>query len=672
MRLPSNNGKWSVAHALDFFADIIGTKNLNFDRPGFIQLSKNPMVLKARNSDNFGLILSICADDTQYYITTSRGYWTLSFTTGVPVFTEINNTGQPTATGGADGTMYNGLYHASGTTMVHSFDGINTWTARVTGLSSAYPHPLCNFENKIQLAIGDGNTVKTYSIAYALQQTLTLPVEYIVTTMRWMDNNLYIGTRNISGGGALMFVWNGNTSDAQAGWPVYCDWIYSLEPFDSTMAAAVSSGRILRFGGGGFTSEFAHFPVADTRYSWISNASVASGQGNIFNRGMKADGKLLHINIDGEIRTTDAFPGSFLPDQPSGLWCLDLSVGLYFRAGLNYKTYSEKTITEIDSGFLVFATPHYAETGDPVMISNVGSLSGATVNRTYFVIKGGANTVKLAISSSDALAHSDTDDRSVAVSGTSGGAKAIFYPADAYGATLNAASGGAIGRINSNIPKAFYGIGLLIGARIADNAGTTIECLQTIGLARTIGYFRTSPIPAAGIADFYQKIFSGVHKLNLTTDEIIFKYRKLPRFGMPTSACAITWVSSTSFTVDTSVNDFKVAAIGDEVEIIRGAGAGNMSQISNITKAGNTWTITLEDTILGPAAADVGYCTVDNWTTLAPSITSANETANELFGEVPLPDEAQGGALEFKVILKGTDLMLRYADFVQDQNMKAE
>lgn len=673
MRLPSTDGKWSVRHALDYFADIIGTKNLDFSKPGFIALARNSLVLKAHTgSDHFGIVLSVCADNNQYYITTSRGYWSLTFTNNEPVFTELNNTGNPTATNGADGIIFNGLYHASGTTMVHSFDGTNTWTSHITGLSVNYPHPLCSFENKVQIAVADGNTVKLYDTSYSLQQTLLLPTEYIVTTMRWDANNLYVGTRNISGGGARMFVWGGNSSDAGDGWPVYCDWIYSLEPFDGSIAAAVSSGRILRFGGGGFTSEFGHFPVFDTEYSWISNASVASGFGKILNRGMKAVGTELLLNIDGSIRTNDRFPGSFLADQPSGLWCLDQEVGLYHRAGLNYTVYSSKTITEVDSGFLVFGSDHNAETGDPVFISSIGTLSGPTAHSVYYVIKGGDLTIKLALSPADALAHSDSDDRSVAISGVSGGATAIFYSANSYGATQNDVAPAAIGTMNNNIGSAFFGLGLFIGGRLIDNTGASVESLQTLGLARSIGYFRTSPIPAEGISDFFQKIFAGVHNLNLGTDEIIFKYRKLARFGIPTASCALTWISSTQFTVDTTLNDFKVALEGDEVEIIRGAGAGQMSQISDISKSGNTWTVTLEDAILGPVAADIGYCIVDNWITLAPTITNANETAGDLFAEVATNPESAGGALEFKVILQGIDLMLRYTDFIQDQNVKAE
>lgn len=666
MRLPSNNGKWNVSHGKDFFADIVATKNLNFDNEGFISVSRNPMVLKARIADNFGILQAVAADETLYYLITSRGYYSLDVSSGVPVFTELNNMGQPTATAGIDGVIFAGVLVVTGTTMVRSYSSPN-WTDQGITISASYPHPLCVDENRNEIAVANGNVLKTYNTAFSLQNTLTIPAQHVITTVRYRQNKYYIGTRNISGGNAKMFVWNGTGTSAEAQFDVHCDWLYSLADFDSSICAVVSSGQILRFNGGGF-DELDHFPVYDTQYSWVSNASVATGAGKVLNRGMLAVGDDLYLNIDGSLRTTDTYPGAYLSDQPSGLWCLDKSVGLYHKNGLNYKKFAAKSVSSLASGNLVFATAHDAETGDAVTASTISSLTGISANTTYFVIKVSTTTLKLAISPADAAAGN-----AITLGGSVTSEALTFYPANSFGSTRADGGPAAIGMMNFNIPKAFYGLGLLIGGRLLDNANATVECIQTEGLARGRGYFVTSPIPASGIADLFQKLFMGIHEMNFSTDSIVIKYRKLPRLGLPTPLAVsagglATWVNGTSFTIDTTLKDFKSALVGDEIEILSGVGSGVLTHITAINSASNPYTVTIQDTVLDVVAADVSEVSADNWTLLG-SISSTSNNVADSFAEYPIAKES--GMLQFKIELRG-GVMLRYVNFVQRANKQAQ
>lgn len=665
-RLPQN-GIWNVKHGMDFFVDIVATKGLNFDKLGFIQATNNPMVLFTHaDSTDFGIPQAFCADETLDYIITNRGYYSLDLSSSVPVFAELGNggDGRPTARAGVDGIIYAGLLHASGSTDVRSYSG-SSWTTRITSLSASYPHPLCNFENRVTLCVADRNVVnQTIVNSYSLDSanSLTIPLEYVITAMRWRGSELYIATRNISGGSAKLFIWNGTGTQAR-GYGIQGDWIYSLVDSGSSICIVTSTGQLLRFNGGGF-DDLAYFPVYNTSYSWLSNASVASGAGKITNRGMITVGNLIYMNVDGEIHLNDVYPGTHLANQPSGLWCYDPEIGLYHASGLNYKKFAAKTVSSLASGNLVFATNHNAETGDACTVSTQSGLSGVTANQNYYVIKISSTTCKLALTPADALSG-----RALTITGTPSTDAIIFYPIDSYGVTQANAGTSALGMMNFNIPKAFYGLGLFIGGRIVDNAGASVECIQTIGLARGRGYFITSPIPSSGISDFFQKLFLGVHDISLSTDQITIKYRKLSQFGMPTALASIIWTSATTFTVDTLAYDFRGVSVGDEIEIVTGSGAGNLSHVTAINNASTTYTITLKDSIDGVVAADVGQVFADNWKLLG-TINSTTSNIDNAFAEYPT-DKLNSGVAQFKVEIRG-NAMIRYFDTVQARNKQAQ
>lgn len=637
--LPFKPSGWSVAHGQDFFADLIRTRSLSFDKTGSITQSPKPVVLYTDDEDaDLGNILAIVADEDIYYVVTDDRLFEFDLDAGS--VGKATTSSAPNLFSGSDGVSFNGSIVVSGTTTAQPYNG-SSWSAGVTGLSASYPHPLCVSEHQNSLAVGNANAVRLYDTSYSLVTTCTLPAEHIVTWIRWRQNNLYIGTRNISGSGAKMFVWNGAGTAAQAGFPVHADWIYSGADFDSSIAVLTSAGELLRFNGGGF-DHLAALPVYYTPYSWSSNASLSSGRGRCTNRGMAPLGDVLYINIDGSLDlVTRNYPGPYLHDQPSGLWKFDKTIGLYHAAGYCYSRYTVASVASVDSSTIVLTDPHALSTGDAVYASAAGDITGITTGGVYFAIPDSTTSFRLARTPADALAG-----RALTLGGSPGSATLIIEPYESFGA-VHDTEPGAVFPFTKNVPPTFKGTELLFAGNTNDETGAETKSLMSLGLGRNYNSFTTTPIPADGATDAFKRFFQKIRGLHQAVDQVHVKYRTARRFGLPTMPATITWTSSTTFTVDTATFDFAAVEEGDEVDIVSGAASGRTAQITNIDRSSATYSVTI-DTELDVSASDTSSVIADNWTTLGTT-TSASDDADFLTFNV----EAHTAWVQFKISLLG-------------------
>lgn len=648
-----SSGKWSVKHGLDFMADIVNTRNMDFTRPGYARAGKKPTVIFTKDqSSDFGSVMALVpistGTSTTHYIITNQKAWKWSPGTSNPTVLSAISVSFGFD---SDGVAFNGLLHASGNGTVSSYnDGADTWTNRVSSLSTSYPMPLCAGEHQPYLAVGNQNTVKLYDTSYSLIVTLTLPAQYIVTGIRFQGSNYCIATRAIGGASAKLFLWNGSGSAAQSDYTVRADWIYSLVEFDSSICVLTSKGQLLRFNGGGF-DELAHFPVYNSPLSWTSNAALTNSTGRCANRGMIADGDRLYINIDGRVNSpqTDA-PGPFLVNQPSGLWIFDKDVGLYHRAGYCASQYQTASFTLASSHF-VFSAAHNLQTGDPVLPTNTTGLTGVVLNQLHYAIVDGSNSIRLARSRTEALAGT-----SISVTGAPSGATLVFDTFDMLGAVFTQTFPGAVGLFLTTMPPSILGSEAMYAGTVTKADGTTTSSLMTFGSSHGRSSFTTSPLPAAGATDNFQRLRQFIDGLALDDEQIVPKYRLAPRFGLPTqyhrsSAGVATWVDSTHFTIDPTTKDFSAVAVKDEVEIIEGAGAGYTAHIANIDNSTSTWTITLDEAIPGISAAQQSEVIVDNWTKLHV-ITNKSQDIVRQFDEATI-DGASGSTIQFKVEIRG-------------------
>lgn len=672
--LPGQSG-WQSRQSSDLAGNIVATKNIDFNEDGYVSLGRKPMAIFTEHTGvsgtgdaDFQDVVALVADATYLYAVTTDHVFGGTISETAITWGEVTISGAPTVTAVDDAVLFDGKLVISGTSAVTTLTGFNgtngsgTWTDKSISLTASYPHPLCVLEHRRELAVALGevtaSNITTTNIAtyatntsgtYTIANTLKLPPEYIVTTMRFRGNNLYIGTRTLSGSRAVMFVWNGTGSSAQYAWPVDADWIYAMTEYGSSVAVLTSAGQLLKFNGGGFDI-LANLPVYYTPYSWSQNAG-ASAIGKAVNRGIWAIGDTIYFTIQGETRGLFS-PGSH--KQPGGLWCYDPKVSLYHKAGFVTEPYRSLSISSLASSIFTFATAHGAETGDPVWAASVSNIAALTAGYVYYAIKESTTSIKLARSPADAFAG-----RSITASGTISGDALAFDTLDAV-ANTNSCIPGPVYGFNKNQFSPFFAAEVLFCGSAEDPIDATTASLMSLGMGRNVGSFITPKLPASNIKDTFQKIVAGIRGLNLDTDKVVIKYRTSERFGLPppvinaTTGFA-TWTNATTFTVNTAGKDVRSARVGDEVEFIRGAAAGYSAHITAIDDSTSTWTITLDESIPDIAASDTSDFYVQNWTKLA-TITNDSRDIPDSFADVPVG--ATGSWIQFKIELRGRDVSI--------------
>lgn len=668
----SQEGRFKVVQDGDKFGSIIRSKNLSLAKDGTVALNKNSIVLYSEEDDaGFGNPLAMETDGTIAYVLTVGHLFRFRLNQLFLDPDEANATNQPATDEDSDMVLFNGTIVASGGDEVNYLSALGVgqgWngTPPINDLDATMPHPLCVNNRAVTLLVGDGNVLRQYSTSYVRDTSneLTIPQEYIITVVRQRGTYIYVGTRHRYGGEAKVFLWNGSGLRNQAEYGVGCDWVYSMTELKSSIALVVSSGQILRFNGGGFDM-LAAFPVYYTPYSWNSLADDDSLIGKVASRGMRADGDKLYINIDGSLNTTALVePGTYIPEQPSGIWCLDPSAGLYHVAGYNYKTMLNLDISEVASNYLVFAEAHQAQTGDAFLMVG-GNITGLTSQQVYYAIVDSPNTVKVATSKQNAL-----NGEYLIISGTPDTDRCYFNRYESMGQTSITQPGGMLvfGRTN---PNAFYGSEILFGGATINEAQASKGVIMSLGLGRNQGYFVTAKIPTSEITNTYQKIVAMFEHLDLPTDFLTLKWRKVKKTSLPTPlffSGAANWTSTTTFTVDTLLKPFGGVSVGDEIEIVEGAAGGYIAHITGINTDSTTYTVTIDEEM--PVSSGQFDFVVDNWQKLGSDINNETSPTAKDAGFSTKEVNTTATWIEIKVVMGGRGVMIEEMQSVNSPNGK--
>lgn len=604
--------QWTQKNNGEVFGSLFSTRNINFDEQGYLKLARKSVAMISGVS-NFGAIKSID------YVTNAgtRGYYFM--TDGHPFMydplsptslVDLNGTGH---TGGAgfDGLIWQNRWYVSQDTNFAYLFG--TWTTGLGTLTAGNVHPLCVFENLNNLAIGDGNQVHLYDTSHTIVKSLVLPLNFEVRWMVWKNNNLYIGTRNISGGKAFMFLWSATSTAADFGYQVDDAWIFSGCAYKSTIAIMTSNGELQEFNGGGF-DVLAVLPIYYNSASWYNGNGFTFGR--MAHRGMIADGDMIYLNLDTHVEA----PDPYLVTSPAGLWQYDPNVGLYHKAGWStgqYYHFSNFDGTFVNTSTDTITTSANFTCPTGTLVGYQGDIAGLAVNSTgyYFMIRLSASTFKLASTYANAI-------NSIAIDLTSSGSTYHFdfSENDEYGKvySLNPepAALALVSHLDINV-NSYEQINesvVLFGNAQADNnqLSSNMPVLNSLAKGYNIGSFVTQKIYSEDITDTFGKIVEKFSKFNETCDQFIMKYRSAKRANMPVIgiSSAAVWTNGTTFT---TTKDLSSVKIGDEVEIINGRCSGYNSHILNVSLSSGTYTVVIDETLPNVSSGDKSDFVIDNW-----------------------------------------------------------
>lgn len=665
IKLPIN-GQWSQPNNSDKFGSLWATKNVNLDEEGYIKLSPRMVTaVSETTSTDFGLPVAIGRYQAGKFqiATSSDANFVGDFTANAIDFGFDIDTGtaEPTLTVDSHAIFWQGRWYASTTDGIFYKDGTGTdnatWTTTGASLTSGKPHFLEVFRSRTQLCVTNGNEVKQYNTGHSTTQDLTLPSDFTATHLAYNDDVMAVGTKTVTSSfapsqNAFLFIWDGTTASASAGYDTGAVEIVALTAYKSSFLLLTSTGQLLYFNGGGFDS-IASFP-----YYFEDKLLGGIDQQLHFGDTMAVDGDVVYINMANYLSPFGRKEERIMPNAQSGVWCYDPRVGLYHRWSPSRSTVGAINVTSIDTGTNEFTVANGTNpaTGDIVRYvdTTVTAAGGIKIGSDYYAIATGASTFQLAETREQALAG-DAIDITSAGSGTQ-----IFWSFNIidFASTYHSRAGAvaAFGNTTSRYTD------VLCGADLPNTAGVDKETLCfAVPFLENRGWIITPKIFATNAEDTIQKLFIRYRPLK-TGDAIIVKARFENADGVPVTAQTITWTGTNEFYTTADLSEAKTyfdAGNALECEITSGAGAGTMSQVSEINYDSGTYSLVLSDDIIGVSSGNVGSCILDNWTVYK---TIDEDGA----GEVPIANASKWA--QFKIELRGDRTTIEQVDIIDSSH----
>lgn len=651
MKIPSDN-QWTQLNSGDIFGVLHESENISLAKRGKITLSRKA-INRYNSDDDAGVVhtLAIAFYDDQYLALTSGNAYQYDFGSGS--VTELSPAN--IATNSDMQVIYGRAYMTQNTNITY-FNG-SSFTTSVYTLTGSVPHPMAVFDSQTtyKLAVGDGNLVHLLDNASTANDSgtdLTLPAQYQVTTLAYRNGYLYVGTRHLNGGEAKIFVWDGATANANYEIPVGASWIYSLIPYKETVAGINNRGIL--FGISGNTAvELGQLPVAQFADANWQDDGTDTYMGKVLHRGMVTDKDNIYINVNG------AVDSGFIPEMKSGIWVYYPNQGLVHRFYHSVDdTVIDSTIT-MTSNTITTTSAHGLKTGDPIIFTNVGSLTGISANTIYYVSVESTTTFKIA-RSRKAVKNSDT--MTLGGSGTS--ASLRYTPNTDWGGGY-AGNQGAISLTNPSEPTfELYKSNVIWGASFNDLSGTAFYALLGLTDSWNIGRFTTQRIYTANISQTWKNLFGYIDGCLLDNEKIKVKVKSYGH-GYPTPVITGAWNGTSAInSTDSVVADIKD---GDELSLIDGVGRGYTVHVvgTPTVSGGGTWTINVDEAIGTDSSAVTFYA--DNFKLIHTANNSRE--SEELINAGPV--EKKSGWIQLKVELRGFEIEVSLLDLINAVDKKA-
>lgn len=663
IRIPNTDNQFSIPNNSDKFGNLHYAKNINFDEEGYLKLSPRAVSL-VNETDNasFDIPTAIgrLQSDVFLVATTDRPFEVqLSEDAGISADVD-NGTNAPTLTFDSQGAWWQNRWYVTDTDDLWYRDpSTGDWTDANVTLTAGKNHAVAVFRSRVQLCIANGNEVIQVNTSHSSTTNLTIPADYEVIGLAYNNNVMAVATRlsDTAAGQnqeAHLFIWDGATTSANQGFAVGSDAIMSVIPYKSSFVVLTRTGNLMYFNGGGFQI-LASLPFYFRNITWGDARNP-----EVFGNNMFVEGDVIYINVNTYYERFGKKGERYLQGSPGGIWCFDPKVGLYHRYSPSISEVSRLTVTDSNintsTDVLTTSAGTIPATGNPIKYIHNRStkIGGLQPGEVYYVIKLSSSTLSLATTRENALNGVKIDITSV------GDNNNYFLALDQtdFGQSLIERTGA----ISQSERPNHVQDGLVFGGeyyRVSSTSSTDAHLNFLSSGFKNIGYIVTPKIYSQQVQDIYQKLFVRYRPLQ-TGEYIYIKQKHEDILGLPVTTpqdgVSVNWTSNREFYTTADLSEAKTyldlgGKRGLECEIIAGAGAGGMSQISSIHEEDGTYSVVLENDILGASSGRVSDILIDNWV-LIDTIDNTGDGTKEI------PLETSSKSVKYKIVMEGSDITI--------------
>jgi hypothetical protein len=207
----------------------------------------------------------------------------------------------------------------------------------------------------------------------------------------------------------------------------------------------------------------------------------------------------------------------------------------------------------------------------------------------------------------------------------------------------------AIGKVGALFSAVTDTSRFIAGANVySDSSGTEKSVMFADDKDRTSqtrGWFATQPVPSPTAKSTWNKIGVGHSVFENSANSIVLSVKQKNHANLPFVA-DVTWQSTTQFTSTDA--DFASVEAGHRIQCILGEGAGSTAFVTDNNESGGTYTVDLDDTIVGVAATDTGSVRVDNFI----KVGVADNTVLD-YDEFDIPSTDRSNKLTLNIEMRG-------------------
>jgi hypothetical protein len=334
--IPSKDTKQYVQlNSTDVLGNLAASRNMNLTKPGYAQLAKKVKYIlqhatNASSPNNFGVVYNVVFDPVQYcYVAiTSNGVFNSSGPDNVTTWAKDTGTNAPGSS--TDGAFWNGSLYVFAQTTYVAKKTSGTWT-RISTVGVAPDATTASLIHTCEINVGndtlcycDGNKVRQINPDDTAGIALTVPKNFVLNTLGYVNDVFHVGSYNTNGGNAKMFLWDGTSQGPTATFDAKSQMVASVCEYSGTAAMVNSFGQLCLYTGGEY-KQVGAFPSYFTEEHLFAGTSVHRMP--LVPKGMKGIGELIYINIGNSMVGAGSGYKKGIPYMPSGVWIYDPKVG---------------------------------------------------------------------------------------------------------------------------------------------------------------------------------------------------------------------------------------------------------------------------------------------------------------------------------------------------------